>query len=246
MRIRKAVCSLLLSAVMVFSICAPVGRAAECEHDFIYIYTSETLHTCVCRKCGTKIDEPHLCNYDMTTGRYGDCVCGYSEYHICIVADMPAGTGTVYVSSSSNPGVVYESDSSRLYAEGETLTFLAFPNRGYRFLGWYTTVTSETTHEGAYETGELISESRQITKTVSWLSQNCVGGSWDRGIHYINVVCKAEAYKLEDVSRLFQWWNGRLEMTEAERNSLNANGDPVTDLRDAAEIFRIVSETSGG
>lgn len=45
-------------------------------------------------------------------------------------------------------------------------------------------------------------------------------------------------YSLTDVSRIFQWWNGRLTLSAAERSRFNVDGNSVTDLRDASAIFR--------
>lgn len=44
-------------------------------------------------------------------------------------------------------------------------------------------------------------------------------------------------YQLQEVSNVFRWWTGNLNLEEANQLRLDINGDDVLDLRDAAEMF---------
>lgn len=49
-----------------------------------------------------------------------------------------------------------------------------------------------------------------------------------------------ESVDLKDVSLMFQWWNGKAELSDSEVTNGDINSDSYTDLRDAAALYATV------
>lgn len=246
-KIKKMLC-LLLCLCTLWGAGLPYGQAAECSHQLYYECFDTSCHTVKCRNCSYEEKEPHLFSADSMTGALINCVCGQSPYYYSILLFSNPEKGTIYFSRSSSSGIglggpasemLYADFYNLLFAENETVTFRAEPGAGYYFTGWHSIFNRVIT--GDPESEKLITRSKVMTKSISWLKTNCeIESGKSRVIIYLSA--EFEEYTMKDVSKLFRWWNGKLELTETELNCLDANGDSVTNLQDAAMIFRLLSK----
>lgn len=65
------------------------------------------------------------------------------------------------------------------------------------------------------------------------------------GTEYANpkgrITILTEPYTLQNVSQLFRWWNGKYELANDTLTRLDANHDNVTDIKDAALLYKEIT-----
>lgn len=137
------------------------------------------------------------------------------------IAAMPTPSVLTYsVNYNLNGGSGSIAAQTTDLGKNTTVTSAVPTRSGYRFLGWS---TSSTATNVTYASGSTYTGNATITLYAVWQPLGDVNGDMK--------------LTLTDVSRLFQWWNGKLSLTSAQLSLGNCNGDSMTDLRDVAAIY---------
>lgn len=114
----------------------------------------------------------------------------------------------------------YTTDGAHLTATGQTKLAEAF-------LYWYESVVSPKSHDEdlSYDT---------VSGNLVWT------GDTGRAVIYARGdVDRSGKADLADVSSLFRWWTGNLELTELSLQLGDVNADGITDLTDAAALYQL-------